>query len=159
MRKGQKMSDAQKKKQSEIQKRIGATEEYKKNMRAAKLGKPLSEKHKQSIREARKGKWTGHNYNDGPTDAEKKFAKLFPYFETEVHFGVGKGGRSVWSANFFCADFYDRDSNIVYEIDGSIHKDRKEMDARKDAFFKSKGIKVIRYTNDEVHQMYLEAHR
>src|SRR5947209_1771540 len=50
----------------------------------------------------------------------------------------------------FIADFYCPTLNIVVEIDGSSHDDRKEDDRERDRIFKANGIKVLRLTNQEV---------
>ena len=161
--KGKTLSEETKRKMSEAHKgKVGPnkgkarSKETRKKISEAHKGKPFSEETKKKISEALNGKWTGHRHNiDGPTEAEQKFASLHPEFEQEVSFGTGKGGRKIWKTHFFVADFYDRENNIVYEIDGSWHKTEKvkERDKRKEAFFHSKGINVIRYSNEQVMNM------
>lgn len=51
---------------------------------------------------------------------------------------------------FFVADFYCAEKRLVVEIDGAYHDDRKEYDNFRDSIIKSKGIKVIRFSNTEV---------
>ena len=52
----------------------------------------------------------------------------------------------------YIADFYIATSKIVIELDGSQHYDDSgvENDAKRDAFFNSLDIKVLRYSNLDV---------
>jgi imidazole glycerol-phosphate synthase subunit HisF len=52
----------------------------------------------------------------------------------------------------FIADFYSHKLKLVIEIDGSIHLSNKagNNDKIKDEFMQSLGLKIIRFTNDEV---------
>ncbi len=52
----------------------------------------------------------------------------------------------------YIADFYIATSKIVIEFDGSQHYDDSgvENDAKRDAFFNSLDIKVLRYSNLDV---------
>lgn len=54
--------------------------------------------------------------------------------------------------NIFIADFYCHQLKLVIEIDGGIHKsvDQKEYDIGREAELDHWGIKVIRFTNEEV---------
>ena len=107
----------------------------------------------------KKQRWSGHSHRiDGPTKAEEHFALLMPHLKREVVFGTGKNGKKIWGTTWFRADFVDDDDQIIYEIDGSWHDDPRiqERDARKEAFLKSKGYKVIRYTNEDVLSIPLE---
>lgn len=51
---------------------------------------------------------------------------------------------------FFIADFYCAEKNLIIEIDGSSHDDKKEYDDLRDFITKSKGMKIKRFTNTEV---------
>ena len=51
---------------------------------------------------------------------------------------------------FFVADFYCAEKRLVVEIDGAYHDDRKEYDKFRDSIIKSKGMRVIRFSNTEV---------
>jgi len=50
----------------------------------------------------------------------------------------------------FIADFYCHQSKLVIEVDGKIHKYQKEYDYGREAEIEKYGIKIIRFTNDEV---------
>ena len=52
----------------------------------------------------------------------------------------------------FIVDFYLPNKKIAIEIDGSIHNNiiRQAYDQRREEFLISKGIKVIRFTNEEI---------
>lgn len=66
----------------------------------------------------------------------------------------GKGSRlkAQYVLGFYIADFFYRSRNLVIEVDGSIHEtsEQKLKDARRDSFFESKGIRVLRLTNEEI---------
>ena len=50
------------------------------------------------------------------------------------------------------ADFYCPSAKLVVEVDGDIHSapSAKSYDAIRDDFAKGAGLKVLRFTNDEV---------
>ncbi len=52
----------------------------------------------------------------------------------------------------FIADFYCAAKRLVIEVDGDIHEfsQIKNRDEKKERFFKSLGLKVVRYQNDDV---------
>ncbi len=54
--------------------------------------------------------------------------------------------------DIFILDFYCHEKNLAIEIDGGIHDDReqKEYDAGRTFELEQIGIKVIRFTNEEV---------
>ena len=54
--------------------------------------------------------------------------------------------------DIFIADFYCHALKLVIEVDGGIHKsvDQKENDIVREAELEHWGIKVIRFTNEEV---------
>ena len=54
--------------------------------------------------------------------------------------------------DIFIADFYCHSLKLVIEIDGGIHKsvDQREYDIGREAELEHWGIKVIRFTNEEV---------
>ena len=53
---------------------------------------------------------------------------------------------------FFIADFYCHEVRIVIEVDGPIHTalEHIEYDANRDAEMDTLGIRVMRFTNDEI---------
>jgi len=58
----------------------------------------------------------------------------------------------------FIADYYSSQLKLVIEIDGVIHTEKKSIkyDKERTAILNSYGIKVIRYTNNEVLNDYSE---
>jgi very-short-patch-repair endonuclease len=50
----------------------------------------------------------------------------------------------------FIADFYCEELNLVVEIDGGIHEQQKDYDKLRTAIINLYGIRVIRFTNEEV---------
>jgi very-short-patch-repair endonuclease len=53
---------------------------------------------------------------------------------------------------FYFADFYCHEISLVIEVDGKIHqkKDKKEHDENRSAEMNRLGIKVLRFTNEEI---------
>ena len=56
----------------------------------------------------------------------------------------------------YIADFYIASAKIVIELDGSQHytESGEIKDAKRDKYFKSIGIKVLRFTNREIHESF-----
>jgi len=54
--------------------------------------------------------------------------------------------------DFFIADFYCHEAKLVVELDGEIHKYRREYDDGRSAEMEKYSIKVIRVTNSEVEE-------
>lgn len=50
----------------------------------------------------------------------------------------------------FIADFYCCKLNLIIEIDGDSHDEKRGYDVLRDKFLKQIGINTIRFTNDEV---------
>ena len=50
----------------------------------------------------------------------------------------------------FIVDFYCHAANLVVEVDGPIHQQRQEEDARRTAWLTSIGLQVIRFGNEEI---------
>ena len=56
----------------------------------------------------------------------------------------------------YIVDFYCSSKNIVIELDGSQHynKENREKDISRDEYMKSLGIKVLRYSNLDIHNNF-----
>ena len=56
----------------------------------------------------------------------------------------------------YIADFYICEARIIIELDGSQHysEEGEEKDRHRDRFFQKHGIKVLRYTNSDIHQNF-----
>jgi len=50
----------------------------------------------------------------------------------------------------YIIDFYCDKANLAVEIDGEIHKYRKQYDKEKDEYLINTGLKVLRFSNEEV---------
>lgn len=50
----------------------------------------------------------------------------------------------------YIVDFYCPNLNLVIEIDGSSHNDKKEYDARRDMYLQELGVTVVHYTDKQV---------
>ena len=50
----------------------------------------------------------------------------------------------------FIADFYCNQINLVVEVDGGIHEQQKDYDELRTKIINQYGVKVIRFTNEEV---------
>ena len=89
---------------------------------------------------------------------EFMFGTMFPKLRRQVTFGTGKGVLANWGSKKYVADFFDSDTNTIFEIDGASHnsKYRKIVDALRDKFFESKGIKTIRISNRVVERLYIQ---
>ncbi|MGA2823834.1 MAG: endonuclease domain-containing protein, partial [Bacteroidales bacterium] len=51
---------------------------------------------------------------------------------------------------YFIVDFYCAEAKLVIEIDGSIHDTSVEYDQQRTEILKSKGLHVLRISNDEL---------
>lgn len=51
---------------------------------------------------------------------------------------------------FFIADFYCAEKELIIELDGSFHDDRKDYDELRDYIINQLGYKVIRLKNEEL---------
>lgn len=51
---------------------------------------------------------------------------------------------------FFVADFYCHEKKLVIELDGKIHDFQQEYDEGRTAIIEKLGIRVIRFTNEEL---------
>jgi very-short-patch-repair endonuclease len=82
-----------------------------------------------------------------PTEAEKILWKQIKTFRSE-----GYVFRRQHPIDFYIADFYCHKLKLVIEIDGEIHetKEAREHDDGRTGHLEHFGIKVIRFTNEEV---------
>ena len=56
----------------------------------------------------------------------------------------------------YIADFYCASAGIVIELDGSQHfeKEGQRSDKIRDAYFAGLGIRVLRYSNEQIHRSF-----
>lgn len=67
--------------------------------------------------------------------------------------GRGAGGlkfRRQQGIGPFVLDFYCPEARLCVELDGSAHDHRCDYDERRTAYLAQQGIRVIRFTNDQV---------
>jgi len=69
----------------------------------------------------------------------KKFYRQYPIFY-DVY---GK-------ESFYIVDFYCHEEKLVIELDGKIHEHQKENDKLRTEIINNKGIKLIRFKNNEI---------
>ena len=50
----------------------------------------------------------------------------------------------------FIVDFYCAEARLVVEVDGAVHEDTADEDAARQEFLESRGLRVLRFSNDEV---------
>ena len=50
----------------------------------------------------------------------------------------------------FIVDFYCHKAGLIIEVDGPIHDSQQDMDAERGAVFLDGGLKILRFTNDQV---------
>jgi len=53
---------------------------------------------------------------------------------------------------FFVADFYCAESRLIVEIDGKMHDKQKGRDALRTAVISERGLRVVRFKNDEIEK-------
>ena len=63
---------------------------------------------------------------------------------------LGVRFRSQHPIDRFIADFYCHPSKLVVEVDGDIHKKQKEYDINREAELDRFGIRVVRFSNEQV---------
>lgn len=84
------------------------------------------------------------------TEAEKSFWYLINKDQTGFDFTRQK------VIDNFILDFYCNDLMLGIEIDGGIHKNKKEYDSEREMFLNQLGIKIIRFKNEEVKNISVE---
>jgi very-short-patch-repair endonuclease len=50
----------------------------------------------------------------------------------------------------YIVDFYAAAAKLVIEVEGGIHKQQVEADLVREHYLRAAGLKVLRFTNDEV---------
>ena len=48
------------------------------------------------------------------------------------------------------ADFYCNDAGLVIQVDGPIHEASRDYDRERDLVFKSRGLTVLHFTNEDI---------
>lgn len=81
-----------------------------------------------------------------PTPAEAKLKEILDVSKFQHRWDVSYQ-RQVGP---YIADCCIKNRNLIIEVDGSVHADRREYDAARDRYMIDKGYKVLRLTNYEV---------
>ena len=87
------------------------------------------------------------------THAEKRFWKLVRNRQIDgMKFRRQYPIKFEWDdqVRYFIADFYCHECKLVIEIDGGIHELQKDYDDLRTKIINYIGIKVIRFSNDDV---------
>jgi very-short-patch-repair endonuclease len=58
--------------------------------------------------------------------------------------------RKQHSVGPFIVDFYCHDQRLVIELDGASHDGRGQYDVEREDYLKAQGLRVIRFSNDDV---------
>ena len=90
---------------------------------------------------------------DNPTQAEERL-----WVELKNKQLDGYKFRRQHPLSIYIADFYCHELKLVIEVDGNYHlaKEQLLLDKRRTADIEFQGLKVIRFTNDEVMHNLLE---
>ena len=52
----------------------------------------------------------------------------------------------------FIVDFYCPEARLIIEVDGPVHQDSEESDMIRQDFLESRGLRMLRFTNDQVSE-------
>lgn len=61
----------------------------------------------------------------------------------------GRAFRRQHPIGRYFADFFCATARLVVELDGRSHEGRQAEDAERQAYFESRGLRVIRFSNDD----------
>jgi very-short-patch-repair endonuclease len=64
---------------------------------------------------------------------------------------LGYKFRRQHSFGKYIVDFYCREKSLIIQLDGSQHMEQKNYDSQRTAFFETKGLRVMRFWNNEVN--------
>ncbi len=84
-------------------------------------------------------------FRRNPTSAEKI---LWFYLRSRKMAGCKFRRQQVIDG--FIADFYCHELGLIIEVDGGIHHAQKSYDAERDRIIQSRGLTVIRVTNENI---------
>jgi len=90
---------------------------------------------------------------------ENIFSRLFPFLEKQITFGLGKGAYKKYGVLKYTVDFYNREDDVVWEIDGGSHNSglQRIKDEKRDLILAIEyGVETIRITNEQVENLLLE---
>jgi len=64
----------------------------------------------------------------------------------------GKHFRKQHPYGIYILDFYCFEASLAIEVDGEIHISREEYDNERTEYLESTGLKIIRFTNEDIEQ-------
>ena len=80
--------------------------------------------------------------------AEEKI--LWPYLRANRLHGYHFRRQQI--IDRFIVDFYCHTANLVIELDGPIHEDRRDYDQERDTIIAAHGLTILRFRNEQVQQ-------
>ena len=83
------------------------------------------------------------------TDAEKR---LWKALRSELDLPLGTHFRRQTAIGSYVVDFVALKLRLIVEVDGEVHRQagQEAYDAKRDAFFRGEGFRVMRFTNADV---------
>lgn len=150
--KGYKMSEAQKRSISESRLGMKFTDEHRANISAARCGKPPANKGKpisEATREKLKKAFAGRARTPYGRGGEHSPVLLeYAAILCPLGYLLDTITVPIPTGSAYKLDFALLPEKINVEIDGRTHRDRVEQDARRDAYMRSLGWKVIRIKSE-----------
>ena len=86
-----------------------------------------------------------YEFRDNPTPAEKALWDVLRNKNV-----LGLKFRRQHKIGQFIVDFYCHNAGLIIEVDGGIHEKRKTEDQVRSRFFRTLGLRVIRFSNEEI---------
>ena len=86
-----------------------------------------------------------YEFRDNPTPAEKALWNILRNKKV-----LGFKFRRQHKIGQFIVDFYCHNAGLIIEVDGGIHEKRKIEDQIRSRFFRTLGLRVIRFSNEEI---------
>lgn len=93
-----------------------------------------------------KQRWI-EKHGDVTTKEEQLFYDSLP---PKLKYQCIRQKKIVDRSHIYFLDFYFWESRLCCEIDGLTHLRRKDKDRKRDAYLLSKGIKTLRFTNEQI---------
>jgi very-short-patch-repair endonuclease len=86
-----------------------------------------------------------YEFRDNPTPAEKVLWNILRNKDV-----LGLKFRRQHKIGQFIVDFYCHSIGLIIEVDGKVHEKRKTEDQIRSRFFRTLGLRVIRFSNKEI---------
>lgn len=101
---------------------------------------------------------TGQHISQGQFERSKELRREMTPAETKLWQRLRAGHlegfhfRRQQVIHRFIVDFYCHQADLVVEVDGGIHLEQTEYDRERDSYLKAQGLRVMRFTNQQVNQ-------